>query len=207
MDIILLIFTVLGGLSGIAYITSKLRKRYKFDLDYKNITFAFFSTSKNSKINERFCLIVYGLRIINNSDKSNTLKNFILSYRLNGKVYKSESHVVQTGIIQKTGKPALMLSNGIDKIILVGWNNIRTKLGEYGTLQPGGVFSGSALFLLEPHVKNIHHIEDLKLIVTNFNGYRTSYPITIKEEWYENLNKRLSVINKVFTVTEEGIII
>lgn len=195
MEIALLIIGVLGLIPVLLLINAKCKKRYKFDLDYKQITFASLIVKQNAKLDKHCCLIVYVMRIINNSDKSNTLKNVILSYRFDGKIYQDESYIVPTEMIPKAEKAALVLSNGLDKICLMGWDNIRTKLGKCETLQPGGVFSGSAIFLFKPHIKDVRCIKDIKLIVTNFNEEKSSYPINIIEEWYDILDKGFFVIN------------
>lgn len=206
MEVIALIVPVLGLIPIYFLIRAKLRKRYKFDLDYENITFASFSDLQNPKLDKRLCLIIYVLRIVNSSDESNTLKNVILSYRFDGKVYQDESYVVLTGMIPKAGKPAIILSNGLDTVFLMDWHNIRPKLGECEILQPGSVFSGSAVFLFESHVKDMRCIKNLKLIVTDFHGNKSSHPIAIKEDWINSLNKGFEVINKSFTITKDDAI-
>ena len=64
MDVFALIVAVLGLIPVIYLIRVKLRKRYKFDLDYENITFASFTNPQNPKLDKRLCLIVYVLRIV-----------------------------------------------------------------------------------------------------------------------------------------------
>jgi hypothetical protein len=87
-------------------------------------------------------------------------------------------------------------------IFLMGWHNIRPQLGEYETLQPGGVFSGSAAFLFESHINDLHRVKDLKLVVTDYHGNKSSYPIAIQEEWFKPLNDGFAVINRAFTTTK-----
>ena len=205
MEIVALIVAVLGLIPIYYLIKVKARKRYKFDLDYKNIAFATFSSPQNPKLDKRFCLIVYVLRIVNRSDESNTLKNVTLSYRFEGKVFKDESFVVLTGTTPPAGEPAIVTSNGLDSIIMMGWYNIRTKLGKYEVLQPGGVFSGSAVFLFDSHVNDLHRVKNLKLVVTDFHGNKLSYPIAIQNEWFNALEKGIAVINRAFTITKDNV--
>lgn len=188
-------------------IRAKLKKKYKFDLDFNNITLAYFSDSKNSKLDKRFCLVVYGLHVVNNSDEANTLKSIKLSYRYSGKVFLHDSYVVLTGKKPKEEESAVVLSNGADNIVLIGWHNIRSEIGKYKTIQPGGVFEGSAVFTFELHVNDIHRINDLKIILTDFHGNKLSYPIIVQEEWGKLLNKGFAVINKSFTINKDSAII
>jgi len=189
MDKLILILTALALLVALIPIylsvRGKLRKRYKFDLNYNNIFFSSFSAPQAPKIDKCLCLIVYGLRIVNNSDEPHTLKNVIFSYRFEGKKYRAESFVVLTGTIPESGEPAIVTSNGLAAIFLMGWHNIRSQLGEYETLQPGGVFSGSAVFLFESHINDLRRVKDLKLVVTDYHGTKSSYPIAIQEEWFQ----------------------
>jgi len=206
MEIVILIVSALGLVPVYFLIRAKLRKRYKFDIDYKNITFALFSDPKNPKLDNRLCIIFYFFRIVNNSEESKTLKNVFLSYSFDGKVYQNESYVVHSGIISDVNKPAVLTSNGIDSVFLLDWYNIRTKLGENETIPPGGVFSGSAVFLFESIVSDVHQVKDLKLIITDFHGKKLSYPMAVKDEWFNSFNKGFSVINKSFTTKKDNTI-
>jgi len=204
MEYIAIIVAVLSLIPIYFLIRVKIRKRYKFDLDYKNISFATFSSPQNPKLDKRLCLIVYVLRIVNNSDESNTLKSVKLSYRFDGNVFQNQSYVVHTGTTPPSGEPAIITSNGLDTVFLMGWNNIRPKLGKYEMLQPGGVFSGSAVFLFESHVNDLHRVKDLKLIVTDFHGNKSSYPIAIQDDWFNGFNKGFAVIDRAFTVIKDN---
>ena len=205
-----LILTVLGLLVATIpvylLVRARLRKRYKFDLDYKNMLFASFSSPESPKQDKRLCLVVYVLRIVNNSEESNTLKEIRLSYRFERKAFQDESCVVPTSMIPKAGKSAIVLSNGLANIILMGWDNIRPKLGKYETLQPHGVFSGSAVFLFAPQVNDVRLLKNVKLVVTDFHGTKLSYPIAVQEEWHKPLGDGFAVINKTFTVAKDDAI-
>ena len=207
MDDRILILTVLGLIFAVIpvylLVRSKLRKRYKFDLDYKNMLFASFSNSENPKQDKRLCLVVYVLRIVNNSEESNTLKEIRLSYRFERKAFQDESCVVPTSMISKAGQSAIVLTNGLTNIVLMGWDNIRPKLGKYETLQPHGVFSGSAVFLFDPQVNNVRLLKDVKLVVTDFHGTKSSYPIAVQEEWYKPQSDGFAVINKTFKIAKD----
>jgi hypothetical protein len=203
METLAVIIGALGLIPVVYFIIKKIKKPYKFDFDYKNITFSLFSDPQTPKFDKRFCLIIYFLRIVNNSEESKTLKNILISYRYNNKIYKNESHVIQTGIIPQNNEPAIISSNGIDVIFLMRWHNIRSKLGKNEILHPGGVFSGSAVFLFEPNV-NLEKIKELKLIVIDFTGNKLSYPLEIKDEWFKPINKGFAVINKTFSINPDN---
>jgi hypothetical protein len=203
METILLIVALLGLIPVFFLIKAKLRKPYRLDLDYKNIFFASFLDPQNSKLDGRLCLVVYVLCLVNDSDEPNTPKSIEMSYRFDDEVNQTESYVVPTGMIPKAAKPAIVLSNGIDNAILMGWQNIRTKLGERDPLNPGGVFYGSAVFLFEPNVKDVRKVDNLKLIVSDYHGNKSVHPITIMEDWFGMLDKGFAVINTTFRTRDD----
>ena len=197
---ILLVLSLLAMiLSAIKYIPSiikKIRKKqYKFDMDYEDICFSLFSDQNSPKRDMRLCLFVYNLRIVNCSDKPNTLKSIELFYQHDGKRHQTESTIVQTKIEPKSGELVITLWNGIDAILVKPWYNIRQKLGGNETLQPGAVFHGSSIFLFEPCVKDAHSIKTLSLIVRDFHGNESVHPFDIDEGLFVSLNKGFMVMN------------
>jgi len=204
MEIISLIIALLGLIPICFLIKGKFKKRYKFNLDYKNITFAKFWKPTNKNLNGRLCLVVNTISIVNGSDESNTLKSIILSYHFNKKKYQTDSYVVDTGKLPKSGEPGIVLTNKESSVVLVGWENARTKLNNREVLNPGGVFSASAIFLFEQHITNAHEIQKLCLIVYDYYGNKSVHPITLQEEWYKFLNSGFLVINEPFMFNEDG---
>jgi hypothetical protein len=176
LEITTLIVAIIGLVPIYFLVKTKTKKRYKFDLKYGNIFFATFLDSDNRRLDGRLCLVVYALSIVNSSDEPNTLKDIILSYRFGGKRYQTVSYVVPNGK-SPAGEPAIAITNMIDNIILVGWHNARVKLGKNELLQPGCVFSGSAVFLFEPHIIDLHNLRKLTFIVNDYYGHKSAYTL------------------------------
>lgn len=206
VEVATLIITVIGLIPVLLLIKAKTKKRYKFDLNPGNISFATFRDQNNQRLNGRFCMVVYGLSIVNNSDEPNTLKNIILSYKFDGKRYETDSYGVPIGK-SPSGEPVIAISNMSANIVLVGWHNIREKLGKKEPLQPGCVFSGSAVFLFEPQVTDLHNLEKLAFFMNDYSGHRSTFPLTIKDEWFNTLNAGFKVINKSCTFRDDGSIL
>jgi hypothetical protein len=204
MEILTLIIAILSLIPIYFLVKGRIKKHYKFDIDYKNITFALFSSPKSPKIDKRYCLIIYVLRIVNNYNEPSTIKDVKLSYKYNGKIFQDESYVVTTGTTPPEGKPAIITSNGQVSLFMMGWDNIRPKLGKHEILQPGGVFSGSAIFLFESQITDLHHVSDLKLTVTDYQGNKLTYKLPINKDWFKLINDRIAVINRAFTVNNDN---
>jgi hypothetical protein len=203
MEAAALIVAILGLIPVYILVKLKLKKPYELHLNYKNIQVARFSDPQNPKLDGRLCLVVYMLHIANKSYEPTTLKDIILSYHFNGKHYQDDSYGVHTGITPKMRNPAIILSNGEDNVILVGWHNVRSQIGKLEILQPGGVFRGSAVFLFEPQITDIHSIQDLALVISDFSGNRTVHPIAVEEDWLGLLSKGFAVMNRPFTIGED----
>lgn len=201
MEVLILIFTGIGLIPVFFLFRDRYKKRFKLDLDYRNISFSLFHDQQNDKLNNRFCLVVYFLHIVNTSLNSITLKNINLSYCFGGRVYEDESYVVKTGDIPDVDEPNLLTTNGIDTIFLMRWKNLRTEIGKHEVLQPGGVFNGSGVFLFESSVNDLSKISKLKLTISDYNGKKITFPIAIKDSFFTGINKGFAVINRSFRIT------
>lgn len=205
IEVIALIVGVVGLLPVYFLVREKLvRKRYTLELDYKNIIITMFSDPQNSKLDGRLCIVFYVLRVVNISDRPTTLKAITISYKHGGHNYQDESYVVPTGVPTKAEKPAIALYNDNDSIVLMNWENVRTKLGEHEALQAYGIFSGSAVFLFEPHIEDIQDIADLSLVVSDFSGYQSVHPLSINSDWLGPFKKGFRVMNRPFIVAGDG---
>jgi hypothetical protein len=211
MNLFLQIVVVLGGMTtifGFIFAFIKLinlvKSRYKFDLNFKQILFAKFSFEQNQNLNNRICLLVYDLKILNQSDDSQTLKSIDLSYRYNHSNYVIDSYVVSTGKVSNSNNPALVLFNGKANIILMNWNNIRPQLGELIPINHHSVFSGSAVFIFDSVIIDPHLIKNLKLRVTDYHGRKVVFPITFQEEFVKGFNDGFSVLNHSFNISDDN---
>jgi len=204
METITLIIAILGLIPIYYLLRTKSKKRYKFNLDFKNITFAKFWKPSNKNLDGRLCLVVNTINVVNGSDEPNTLKSITLSYRFKKKKYQTDSYVVATEELPKSGEPGIVLTNKESNVVLVGWENVRTKLNNREILNPGSVFSGSAVFLFEQHITNASEIQKLCFIVHDYYGNKSVHPIAVQKEWYKSLSAGFFLINEPFAFKEDG---
>ena len=203
LEIVALIIAIIGIVPIYFLIKTKAKKRYKFDLNYGNIFFANIWDPDNPRLDGLLCLGIYALSIANGSDEPNTLKDIILTYRYGSKRYQTESYVIPSGQ-SPSGEPAIAITNITTNIVMVGWHNVRTKLGKHELLPPGSVFTGSAVFPFESDVTDLHSIRKLMIVVNDYYGNKSAYPLAIDENWFKFLNNGFSIINEPYTLGEDG---
>lgn len=209
------------AVSGLVFVAIELYRRYRgklfkkneivnhsiLDIDSKNTLFSRYINSGNSK-SGNICLAFYGMTIVNTSDKPFTVKDVILRYTLKGNDYSSISHVVLTGTIytplDKKEKNALIVHNNGNNIVLMGWNNIRTEIGERNILPAGGVLSGSAIFVLETNkIEELAEVTNSELVVTDYSSNESIHPIELLDEWITH-GKNSVIEPKEFTSDKDG---
>jgi len=100
----------------------------------------------------------------------------------------------------------LIMSNGIDKIVLMGWENIGPKIVQNNVVVPGGVLSGSAAFVICDFDKNALNIESIKLVIDDYSGNQTIHDVEFREEWVEGIKKGFRIVNRQFTHNDNGTI-
>ena len=193
---------VIGLIPVIWFIWSKLRPPHKIEIDYKNVILAPVETADGSYPHGKLALGFYVLRIVNHGDCAVTLKSIRLKCLVGGKLVEGDSYVTQVGTL-KTGEPALILSNGIDKIILMGWENIRPKMGQHDVIVPGGVLSGSAAYIICDFDKGAPRIENIKLVIDDYSGNQTAHDVEFRPEWVEGIKKGFRIVNRKFTHTDK----
>lgn len=90
----------------------------------------------------------------------------------------ADGKITRAIIIARQAKPAIVIMN---------WDNIRSKIVEYRPLSGNnGVLRGSAFFLTRcKTVEELREIEDAALVVTDLSGKQSVHPVTIKSEWIE----------------------
>lgn len=196
---------VVGIIQGILFIQSKLRSPHKIEIDYKNVILAPIETRDGSYPNGKLALGFYLLNIVNRGDSAITLKSIRLKCFVDGKLVDTDSYVTQVGTLQD-GRPALIMSDGIDRIMLIGWENIRSKMGQDNVTVAGGVLSGSAAYVICDFDKNAINISKVKLILEDYSGNRTTHDVAFRPEWVDQIKKGYRIINRQFTHTDkEGI--
>lgn len=193
---------LIGIIQGIWFIRSKLRSPHKIEIDYKNVILAPIETRDGSYPNGKLALGFYVLNIVNRGDSAITLKSIRLKCLVDGKLIDTDSYVTQVGTLQN-GKPALIISNGIDKIVLMGWENIRPKMGQNNVIVPGGVLSGSAAFVICDFDKNAINIGNIKLVLEDYSGNQTTHDVEFRPEWVEQIKKGFRIVNRKFMHTDK----
>ena len=186
-------------------------KSHQFEFSSKNILFARFVCPHNAK-DENIGLLFYGLRILNSSKENLTVKRVLLHYTVDGIEHSTESHVIITGTIsapqRKKNIDAIIVKIGGNNIVLMDWSNLRTDIGEYKVLSPGEVLSGSALFVLNfDNLDKISKMENVKIIVIDYNGRKTTHPILIEKHWIKAAHDGAIIENRGFIEGENGEII
>ena len=180
-----------------------MAKSHRFDIDAKNTTFALFD-SPGHKMHGCLAVAFYDLKIVNASNSPFTLKKVLLAFRINNKRHTTESLVLRTGTLTN-GRPAAITRIGADQIVLMGWDNLRSQIGQHQLLQPGAVLSSSALFLLNG--LTVAALDDLKcfeIILKDYRGRKTTQIVDVEESWKENARKGARIVNKRFTVDDKG---
>lgn len=212
------------AVSGLIFVATELFRRYrgklfpvekiqnhsKLDINSKNTLIARFISSGNSKTGN-MCLAFYGMTIVNTSNEPYTVKDVTLRYQLKGREYSDISHVVITGTIfaplDKKEKNALIIHSNGDKIVCMGWDNLRTEIGKHNVIPAGGVLSGSAIFILEAkNIDEVSEVTNLEIVVTDYSGNKSIHSLKILDEWINHGRK--SVIEpKQFTLDKDGNIV
>lgn len=212
------------ALSSLVFIATELLRRYRkksfsqktpsihaeLNIDSKNTLITRFVDSENEK-SGNMCIAFYGMKIVNLSAFPYTIKDVILRYHLKGQKFNDISQVVVTGTIyaplEKKDINALIVHIRDNDIVLMNWDNIRIEIGKHNVILPGGVLSGSAIFILEAEsIDEVSEIQNTEIVVTDYSGNESCHPIEILDEWIER--GRHSVIQpKIFTSDKEGKIV
>ncbi len=195
--------TIIAPLSSII----KFKKHIKIDINFANTTFARCLLPGNTN-NGNIGITFFELKIVNLSEENTTIKEVILRYTLNDKVFTTESYVLLTGTLysplDKKDINAIIIKRGSDRIFLMGWNNLRTEIGEYKVLPPGGVLSGSALFVLGFNtIEDLSKIEKFEMVIVDYSGTETVQEIMIQSNWIEDAKYGL-IENKSFSIDQAG---
>lgn len=195
--------TIIAPLSSII----KFKKHIKLDINVANTTFARCLLPGNTN-NGNIGIALYDLKIVNSSEENSTIKEVILRYTLNGKVFTAESYVLLTGTLysplDKKDINAIIIRRGSDRVVLMRWNNLRTEIGEYKVLPPGGVLSGSALFVLGfDTIEALSKIKKLEMVIVDYSGTETVQEIMIQSNRIEDA-KYSSIENRSFSIDQAG---
>jgi hypothetical protein len=197
---------IVGAASAILFVSKVVlalirkiqKKHYVFDISSGNLVFASFynSTLRASNTKKPLCLLVHNLCVVNRAGKSATIKCVALSYQYKGKKYQTEATHLHTYIEPVSGDPVLAIHTlAGDKINVKPWRNIREVLQKMDLLQPSGVLSGSCAFVFEPCVEDAALIENLSLVVNDFNNIVSVQLLTPGDDAHASLARKYTVVN------------
>jgi hypothetical protein len=159
-----------------------------------------------SSQSENIGLLIYDLKVANTLGEPITMKQVLLRYKWNGKVRETDSNVMRTGKVESSGDDALAIEvpDRHANIIVMGWKNLRTVIGEMRPIPPGGVLSGSAIYVLDFSDPNeLAKIDEFQLVFDDYSGNRTIHAITRQEKWIDQARTTL-IRNRPFTVDGRG---
>lgn len=180
-----------------------IAKGHEFDFGAKNTTFALFE-DPGHKMHGCLGVVFYDLKIVNASNSPFTMKKVLIAFRIHGKKHTTDSFVLRTSTLPN-GKPATVVRVGANHVVLIGWENLRSQIGEHQLLQPGGVLSSSAFFLLDGlAVRALDDLKRFKIILKDYRGRKTTKVVDIEESWKENLRNGARIVNKPFSVDDAG---
>nr|WP_321237200.1 hypothetical protein [uncultured Psychroserpens sp.] len=187
---------------------NELDKKHSFlEVDSKNTIISKYMGGGLMK--GHICILFYGLKIVNASQDSFTIKDFKLEYTLNSKKKSIISNNVITGNVysdlEKKQLDCLIVYLDNAQIVLMGWENIRIRIGELQILQKNGVLSGSALFILDiKDIDDIRNIKDLAIVVSDYSNNHSKHKVEIDNEWIQR-GKNSIVEPKKFSA-KDGVI-
>jgi hypothetical protein len=161
----------------------------RVDVDSKNTIVARLGAPGHN-IDGHIGIAFYGLKVVNVSRSTTTVRDLQLQYRLGKIKREATSHVLLTGQVyaplEKKDVDAAIVLVGDARVVLMNWSNLRSRIAEHVVLEPGGVLSGSALFLLDADdFETLKDLRDVRLVVTDSRGRRSTQAVDIDQESIE----------------------
>lgn len=129
------------------------------------------------------------------------LKKIDLVLKYHNRILKTYLYNVATGSVLN-GTKAVLLNNGTCNIILGNWSNINERIMSKEVLSSGGIFSGSAVFIIEEQISNLLDVSELRLVIYDYLGNKSTRAIHIDQSMFTGLEKRFKVIDKRFIESE-----
>ncbi len=172
------------------------RKGFDFDSSYKDLTIIPI-TSSNKRINGKMTICIYNIDIVNKNTFDTTVKKIDLVLRYHNKLLKTYLYNVATGRTS-IGDKAVVLNNGICSIILGKWLNINERIMSKEVLSSGGIFSGSAVFIVEEQISDLQDVSELRLTIYDYLGNKSTKVIRVDQSMFTGSQKRFRVIDKEF---------
>ena len=208
------------ALSGLTFLITEACRRYaspkavqaedahvRIDIDRNNVFVARY-VHEGSGDNGLFGIGFYGLNIINESTKTITIKDFLFRFTLDSETHTELSRSLVTGSIRtpQDGQEnrAIIIESKIDQYILIGWNNIRSRISELMPLGPGAVLSGSAYFVLRcADMAKLSSLQSTSFVVSDHAGRISVHPVQLHESWLRDAENR-QIRPREFTTDSKG---
>lgn len=203
LQIISIIIGVLALIPVFWFIKSKFGKKHGFEINYKNAMLL--PIVSDGYPNGHLALVFYGIKVINLSDSGRTIKALELQCNVNGKKRVIDSYFVHPGKI-KTGQNAVVVTNNIDTIFLMNWNNLRSEIGDYKVLVQGAILNGSAVFVIESEQNDVL-LDNASLVIIDYSGARTKQRVELQESLKDAMGKGFKLINSRFELDDNDQII
>ncbi|MGX1105472.1 hypothetical protein [Bradyrhizobium elkanii] len=172
------------------------------DIDVKQVALGWFEQNGTS-LKGKLALIFYDLRLVNRSGGNTTIKD--VHVRIEGQP-DADSVVVMTGSVstgQGGASETLLVRQGSANIFMMGWVNLRTVIGEYKPVPPGGVMSGSAVFVTDATPEQLKSVKSVQLVVRDFLENEATKDIKVDPGWWQGLDQRY-IVSRHFKVDETG---
>lgn len=175
-----------------------LGKRFLFTFDTKN-TFLGHFYSPGHTMHESIGIVFYGLRIVNAGRASFTLKDCAVKYQAGDSTHVVDSYVLQTGTLPD-GQPAIIARSSTGDIVLMGWSNLRPEIGKGKLVDPGGILSASAFFVLPGvTIKALDELSQIEIVLRDYLGKESAQTIDLDDEWKEYARSGVRILNQPFT--------
>jgi hypothetical protein len=155
-------------------------------------------------------LFYKSITFVNRTNKSVTIKSVNLRFGNNIDTKEVESFYVATGevktrlgplaaiIINKTG------GNTLGRVVLRRWKNIKAEIGEEKSVMPGGVWSGSAAFILGiTSLDEFKKITKFELVVADYDDNETVQSVLLQDIWTTEASTSF-FDDRNFTTDESG---
>lgn len=155
-------------------------------VEFKEVFFAKFD-SPGSANNGNWGLAFYPIEIINSTPSPFTIKNLYLRFTVDGKTYSEDSVVILTATIysplpkQQTNVAIVTMNQAM--LNLMNWNNFKVRINELNIINPGGLISGSAYFVLNiKEFEQLKFIKTVELVLADYLGGESVHPIQIENK-------------------------
>ncbi len=202
---------IVGTAIALATIAYFLWDRYrpsphKVDIDTKNTLFARFGDPLYKSGN--WGIVFYSMTIVNKSKSPFTVRSLLLNYEVNGEKATVDSTVIRTGSVysplDKGSVDCAIVQSAGSNIVLMRWNNIRGEIGLHKTIEPGGVLSGSAYFLLRFSDRSkLRKLNQVELQLVDFSGKKSKTLLKIQPDWLSE-GRDAVILNREFTQDKDG---